>query len=465
MANSIAKLAVHIIANASGVKAGVTQAQGYLSGFGKSVGTLFSGGALGTIGNVFAPITNLLSGAVTSHMGSLADKFKELASSVTETSRNAQRLGLPVEDLMGLQYAAERSGIEVEVLNKALFHLARHEGGDVMQNLLQAADRFNVDDGINKAAFAFDKFAKSGFAMSNLLARGSGGIRELMQQGRDLGLVLSAVDVSNLQQANATLKTIGMAVDGLYNKVLVAMAPAITNVGEMLMQMAPTLGSIADAMGAAFGDTLEVGVMLLRIIIEQGKDLAVTFMAWLTNWNDGFSGAAGSMDAFRDGLKFLAKAFAYVWDTAVAGIGVFQVHLGAVQATLGQIGEALDLSWGKKLTALGVANIAVGAKMVGNWGKTADAIDAKWGGMFKKMEAKSKAAGLGMEAAYHATGAAIEGSKEDMSIRARFSFESAMAQDPKLLLQKQQLEQEKATAQAAKEIVDRIRRAPAWGVF
>lgn len=453
MAN-IGSLSVRLVANATGVKAGVDAAAGYLGRLGGRVQAIFSGGALGVAGRLFAPITSLVSGAVASQTGDLASKFKELAAGIKQTSRDAERFGMPTEDLQGLQYAAERSGIEIEQLNKALFTMQRTRGGDAMENLLTAADQFNAG-GINKAAFAFENFGKSGFAMMTLLGRGREGIRAMMEEGAALGHVLSGVDAARVIEANAGLKRISLVVEGIYNKFLVAMAPAISAVSRTLLSFAPALTQMADAGGQAFGDVLEVGVMLLKIITEQVRELGVVFAASFEVFSDTFGVASSKVEGFRDVLKVLAKAFAYVWDTAKAGAGVFYGGLGIIATQVGEIADLMGLEWGKKLKAMGAAMAFTGFKAVQGWGDSAEAVDRMWDNMFKKQDAQQKNLAEGVTAAYHASAAAVQGSKEDVSIRAKFAYQSAMK--PEIDLAKQQLEQQKLANQKADNLIDLFR--------
>src|SRR4051794_21299507 len=116
---SIGKLAVIITANATKLYSGLTGVGSRLKSFATSAKSTLTSG----IGAALGPVGTIVKGAVGSIFDDLPGKFQELAAKVKQASQDAARFGVPVEQLMGLQYAAERSGIEVESLNKALFHL------------------------------------------------------------------------------------------------------------------------------------------------------------------------------------------------------------------------------------------------------------------------------------------------------------------------------------------------------
>jgi len=143
----------------------------------------------------------------------------------------ADRIGVSVEALSRLQFAAQESDVEIEALNKSLqrFQItvsdafqgigsaqrslsalnltaADLRGIGLEQQLGIIADRFNLlSDPADRTRVAVDLFGKSGAELVPLLARGSAGISELTRRADELGITLNGRAVDGIDRASKAL--------------------------------------------------------------------------------------------------------------------------------------------------------------------------------------------------------------------------------------------------------------------
>lgn len=130
----------------------------------------------------------------------LASMIKQTANAGEEFLKVSKQMGISVENISTLKYAAEQSEASFEDLttglkffSKALYGV-NDEGKDTTfllkrlgvtakdpyQALLQVADAFSkMQDGSGKAAIAMHLFGRGGIAMINMLNEGSEGIKKL----------------------------------------------------------------------------------------------------------------------------------------------------------------------------------------------------------------------------------------------------------------------------------------------
>lgn len=383
MANTIAKLAVIVTANASQAISALGGLSNKVRGFGGGLAKYMGAGFLA--GGAFGAIAGVVGGMIPS-VGDLSSKFGEVASAIKETSMSAKRLGATTEDLMGLQYVASKTGVDVEQLNKAMFHMSRHKSGDAMENLLQAADKYA--DAPNKAAFAFENFSKAGYAMSSMLAKGRGGIKALMDEAKSLGLVMTDLDAEKVVAAKKELGKLGVAMTGLYNKAIVAISPAIAAlaglINRFLVPVVVFVGEVASRAFALWGYTVEylsnligtlagellggvglkgamtwlldamdrwmlvvqsIGDALLPIFLAIGRQGIAVVLEWgrkLSEWITGHLGEWPTVEQVALGVfRSIGVAGAYAFDAVVAGVGFAAIGLGRFIGWLGSSVQAV----------------------------------------------------------------------------------------------------------------------------
>src|SRR3972149_5154895 len=141
--------------------------------------------------------------------GSLAAIVKSTANYGDELFNTSQKIGISVEALSGLQYAAGLANIEHETLtvgikklssavvesSKELKALGKSQAElktlSTDELLLKLADRFRqMEDGAGKTALAVKLFGRSGIELIPLLNEGSAGIKKMTDEAKSFGLVI-----------------------------------------------------------------------------------------------------------------------------------------------------------------------------------------------------------------------------------------------------------------------------------
>ena len=159
----------------------------------------------------------------------------------------SQKVGVGVEALSTLAYAAKQSDLELSKLQSGLIKLTKN-ASDAAQGVGTAVNGFaalgisvkNADgslkdsddllkevaeslsqyrDGANKTALAVNIFGKAGADMIPLLNEGAEGIRALEDRARSFGLEISGETAARAEQFNDQLTDIGKLAEGLGNDI------------------------------------------------------------------------------------------------------------------------------------------------------------------------------------------------------------------------------------------------------
>lgn len=261
MAGSIANLSVRLSANINQFTTGIQAAIKPLKQLGSQV--LSIGGMVNPMVGAFAG----LAGAA--GVGALV---KGQMEAIDSTAKLSDRLGIGTEALVGLQHAANLSGVSAETLTggfeKMLNTLAdaATNGGAAANTLnkmgLNATQLANmapdqafaaISDGLigiknpaDRASAAMDIFGKSGQSMLPLMLAGSEGIKAAQAEAEKLGLTFSRVDAAKVEMANDAMTKLGQVAVGVGRTLAVQLAPYITAAADALTDVATS----GEGMGA-----------------------------------------------------------------------------------------------------------------------------------------------------------------------------------------------------------------------
>ena len=216
--------------NFSKVSAGITAAA-----------TAFQAVHLAITQYVIAP----LAGAVNS--------FIQLGDTISKTS---QRIGIGVDSLGGLKFAAEQCGADFQTLTEGIktfqstlgaaqmgesggigklanvgLNADDFAGLDNEQQLMKLADHIkSIGDKSQQTRVALELFGKAGFKLLPFFQEGSEGIQKLIAEGKDIGAVMgeeATADAVALADAMNRMKT---SASNVSNVFLSSLAPSITSV-------------------------------------------------------------------------------------------------------------------------------------------------------------------------------------------------------------------------------------------
>ena len=276
------------------------------------------------LGSSIKSVSLVAAGAAASIFGIV----KSVAAQGDQAVKTSQRIGINVEALQELQYAAKLSDVENEELTMGLVKLSNaavsasqgsKEAGKAFSQmgvkiigangklrgneelLTDIAERFSkMPDGPRKAALAMDVFGKSGVKLIPFLNEGREGIGKLRKEAQDLGVVLGA-DVAKQGEEFEDALTRGIAaLNGIKNVVGAELLPVLTdlidsmreffveNRTEIVEQLREVLGSLIVFLKETFtvvkgGITVIVGISRafggLQNVIRIATKLMVAFLA------------------------------------------------------------------------------------------------------------------------------------------------------------------------------------------
>lgn len=210
-------------------------------------------------------IISVAAGTVLAHaLMSMGRKFADATETVIKLGHEMEiastKTGLSVESLSALKYVARQSDVEFEGLvlslnkfNKAI-DAARGggkeyapfkrlgispdelKGADAAERLLfKVADAIKkTDDAAGAAAISVAFFGKSGYQMLPFLKLGADGIRQLMEEARRFGIVISTENAVQAGVFVDNLKKLQDAKMALGNTIMAKLLPALNALTDSL---------------------------------------------------------------------------------------------------------------------------------------------------------------------------------------------------------------------------------------
>lgn len=228
---------------------------------------------LGNLGNIMTGVQsglNLVSGAFRATAGA-AMASADRIDALTDTARG---LGEGVGNLQAFQYAMEEVGnvspeqavAALQKIQKTIGDVAsgnNQEGANIMarlgldpQQLAQQSpvDQFaairdaiqGIQNSSERAAIAQKLFGGNAAALVPALMAQREEFDASMQSARDLGVAVSDAGAAGIASMNDSLGKIKKSMEGLYNQVAIALAPAIKLIADNLSAWMPTLIAAAE---------------------------------------------------------------------------------------------------------------------------------------------------------------------------------------------------------------------------
>lgn len=247
-----------------GVSRELNNAQRDIKGFGGGIGNALSS-ATSLLGN----LPFMLAGIGTAAVAGFGSMIKETIDTAEHLEKMSQRVGVSVESLSTLRYAAQLSGTEISVLEKAIQRLSRnvYDAGrgigeakeafldmninvndtngnlrDAEELMKEVADRFaTMKDGTEKTALALNIFGRAGADLIPMLNRGSGALNSMQQEARDLGIEISTDTAKSAAQFKDNMLRLETSVSGLATSLTVDLLPALTNLSDFLVENTSTI--------------------------------------------------------------------------------------------------------------------------------------------------------------------------------------------------------------------------------
>lgn len=264
----VGNLQVALGLNTAQFSAGIAQAQGSLATFGKSLKT-FAAAAAGALS--FA--------AVTTAVQSTINRMDELGKA-------AQKIGIPVDDLSRLEYAAKLADVSLDSLTTTMAKFSKsiaevaaggeNDAGAALDAIgvsatdaegklrpttaimADIAEEFSVmRDGANKTALAIALFGKSGADMIPLLNGGREAISEASAELEQFGGVVTPEAAKQAEEFNDNITRLQTAFAGLLQEAIAPILPKLIELTQSLIDLAKTslpVGEWVDNLIAFFAE-------------------------------------------------------------------------------------------------------------------------------------------------------------------------------------------------------------------
>lgn len=213
-------------------------------------------GGLGKIGKSVVSIKGALAG-----LAAVAG-LKAFASQIDNLAKASGRLGLTVNQIQSLQFAASQTGASAEELEKGLTRFTRNiseastgigtgvksfealgisvtkaDGSlkPTNQLLNEVSDSLTgVKDPADKLRIAYDLFGKSGVNLVNTLQAGSGELEKLRGEFNSVTLQLTEKDAKAVEEANDLFDKIGRTFTSVGQKITANVLPVLANMAKFL---------------------------------------------------------------------------------------------------------------------------------------------------------------------------------------------------------------------------------------
>lgn len=236
--------------------------------------------------------------------------FREQSKQIDLLAKTSDKLGIQTEKLIGLQHAAELTGVATNTMNMAMQRATRRIAeaakgtGEAKAALIELninakelnklpldqkmgviADAMNnVKNQSDRVRLAMKLFDSEGVALVNTLALGSDGLEKMQKEADNLGITLTRIDAAKVEAANDAITRAGAATQGLFRQFTVAIAPwveAVTNefvrISSSAMSTKDTISGLVTGIIKGFGLAANV-VQGLRFAFTLAK-LAVAGLA------------------------------------------------------------------------------------------------------------------------------------------------------------------------------------------
>jgi hypothetical protein len=294
---SLASLLVDLKLNTAGLKTSTDKAVKQLSGLEKQTKQIAKSVKTLEMKEVF--------GAILDGTKALGQFILQGAEAADKMGKLSQAVGVSVETLSGLDYAAGLSGLATEELGSSLGKLNKamaeaSSGGKEQAATFAAlgvsvvdsagqlrsteavlgdlADTFaGMQDGAAKTAYAMKVFGKSGADMIPFLNMGKAGIKELVTEAERLGIVMSAKTSKNAEAFNDAVEKIHRAVKGVAIQVAGALAPALTTLIDRFLKSSDSgnmLKGVVQAITVTFKTLISAGILVAAAFEGVGKGIA-----------------------------------------------------------------------------------------------------------------------------------------------------------------------------------------------
>ena len=261
--------------------------------------------------------------AATAAAGAVALFTKSNVNALDTLGKTASKLGVNVEFLQQMRFAAEQTGIETRTLDMGLQRFIRRVAeaakgtGEAKAALQQLGIEFNnadgsardiqdilfdVADGLantssegERVRLAFKFFDSEGVALVNTLKGGSAELKKFFDQAENLGILISSDTTKKAEAFNDQLNIIKRQFTAITQNLVAAFLPILQDVSKDLTKF---LSDTKEEVGGfdKLGQNIAVG------IVEGTKGFITGIASFLDSMNNFISGVIINLKTVQVGL-------------------------------------------------------------------------------------------------------------------------------------------------------------------
>lgn len=259
-------------------------------------------------------VTSLATGLIgVAFGGSLAVAVNRQFEAIDATAKLSDQTGFLVQELQALNMGAKLSGVEVNVMQKALqkmavsIDMAKKGTGAAAQGFERLGidvERFvglrpqaqleliadalaRVNDPGTRQALAASIFGEEGGPkMLRMLSGGAAGLREFQKEAERAGLTINRMDANQIEQMNDAFERLRTTAAGFAQRVAVWVAPGIQLLVEKMNVFGQTGTSAIAQMSGSFKSLGDVIVTISALIDQIGFDATMQFSKLADMWLD-----------------------------------------------------------------------------------------------------------------------------------------------------------------------------------
>jgi len=280
----IGALRVVLGADTAALDKGLKDSQSNLAAFGAAVGA----------GMAAVAAAAVAAGAA------LSVAMKTTIDDMDKLSKSSQKLGIPIEQLSSLQYAASLADVSFETLSKSVAKLSKtmveaaakptseaakafaalgvsvkDSEGKLKSSdsvLGEVAEKFSgLKDGAGKTAVSMALFGRAGAELIPLLNDGKAGLEGMKEEAEKFGLIIDGKTGKAAEAFNDNLTRLNAAWKGIVAQATAQVLPSMVAITDAMVETAKNSGILATA--------LTVVANAMKVLVTSGVIVGAVFQS------------------------------------------------------------------------------------------------------------------------------------------------------------------------------------------
>ena len=193
-----------------------------------------------------------------------AAMVKKTMTAIDVQAKFASRIGVSVDELVKLQFAADQTGVSTETMNMGLQRMTRRlaEAAQGTGEAVGALSELGIEataiaklspdqqfkaiadamEGVanqgDRVRLSMKLFDTEGVALVNTMKGGAAALNAYATEAENLGFVFDSVDAKKIEAANDAFSKVGKVISGIWTRVTIELAPALEAISNLFIKAA-----------------------------------------------------------------------------------------------------------------------------------------------------------------------------------------------------------------------------------